>query len=174
MKNDDDHWETLNVFPEWYFNNEWYDVVTPETTIDALLKALDEMIGEEPDQWKRQKLEFIYDNIRILEDMQKKQSKENKDGTDRRSPFSPLVSLSAMLYQDDYKMYYDYYGQGFYQFFYACRELGINTILDLFNTPESKFKEPFITETVEDQDKIHKRVLEIRADILKHYENATF
>lgn len=80
MKNDDDHWETLNVFPEWYFNNEWYDVVTPEATIDALLKAVDEMIGEEPDQWKRQKLTFVQDGIRILEDIQKKQRKENKDG----------------------------------------------------------------------------------------------
>ena len=110
--------------------------------------------------------------IDILEDMQKKQLKENQDETDRRSPFSPLVSLYAMLHQEDYQMYRDYYGQGFIQFAYACSELHINTVFDLCNTPESKFKEPFIIR--EDQDKIHKQVLEIRADILKHYENTTF
>lgn len=73
-----DHWDDLSVFPEWYFNYEWRDVVTPEDTIDALLDAVEEMIGEEPDQWKRQKLTFVQDGIRILEDMLKKNRKEQE------------------------------------------------------------------------------------------------
>lgn len=74
-----DHWDNLSVFPEWYFNYEWRDIVTPGETIDALLEAVEEMIGEEPDQWKRQKLTFVQDGIRILEDMLKKNRKENDE-----------------------------------------------------------------------------------------------
>ena len=74
-----DHWDSLNVFPEWYFNNEWYDVVTPGETIDALLDAVEEMTSKEPDQWKRQELKLVQDGIRILEDMLKKNRKESNE-----------------------------------------------------------------------------------------------
>ena len=64
-----DHWDNLNLFPEWYFNNGWSDVVTQEATVDALLKAVEEMRNNEIDQWKRQQLMMILDGIRILKDM---------------------------------------------------------------------------------------------------------
>lgn len=74
-----DHWDNLCVFPEWYFNNEWYDVVTPEDTIDALVKAVEEMRERETDQEKRQELLLILGGLYIIEDMQKKQRKENDE-----------------------------------------------------------------------------------------------
>lgn len=67
-----DHWDDLNLFPEWYFNHGWHDVASPGATIDALLKAADEMCEKEPDQWKKHKLMMVRDGIRILEDMHKR------------------------------------------------------------------------------------------------------
>lgn len=64
-----DHWSNLNLFPEWYFNTGWGDVVTPDATIESLMAAITEMINNETDQWKRQKLMMVRDGIRILEDM---------------------------------------------------------------------------------------------------------
>lgn len=86
-----------------------------------------------------------------------------------RAPFSPLVSLSEMLYGKDYKLYRDYYGPGFYLFFTACRELGVDTVKKLQDVPDKAFT-PSDTNSEFDQRWMRKRVLEIRDDILRHYE----
>lgn len=86
-----------------------------------------------------------------------------------RVPFFPLVSLSELLYGKDYQMYRDYYGPGYYQFFCVCRDLGIDTINELRSVPDKAFS-PSDTESEVDQKWMSKRMLEIRDDILRHYE----
>lgn len=71
-----DHWDNLCVFPEWCFNNCWYDVVTPDDTIDALLKATKEMRERETDQKKRQELLLILGGLEVIKDMLEKNCKE--------------------------------------------------------------------------------------------------
>lgn len=74
-----DHWDNLCLFPEWYFTNEWYDVVTPDDTIDSLVKATEEMREMETDQHKRQELELILDGLEVIKDMLEKHHKEQAE-----------------------------------------------------------------------------------------------